>query len=196
MASSRAPKLVYLVVCIMVLTASTTKAAIQCNQVVNTLTPCVPYVIGNGGLTQDCCNAIKGLNNAASNTPDRQGVCRCLKSTASQFGYNSRNVALAAGIPGKCGVNLPYKIDPSTDCASEADGSALLGALSKDAEGSTELYENKWLPLGQEAFCFLVPFLLGVLSTMFVASYYMPTSTMIKFLTEMMNVFDPEQGSN
>uniref|UniRef100_A0A6N2K9M2 Non-specific lipid-transfer protein n=1 Tax=Salix viminalis TaxID=40686 RepID=A0A6N2K9M2_SALVM len=100
----------------MVMAASTAKAAISCNQVVSALTPCISYVVSNGALTQQCCQAIKGLNSAAQTTPDRQGVCTCLKNTASQFAYNSRNVALAAGLPGKCGVKLPYKIDPSTDC--------------------------------------------------------------------------------
>ncbi|KAI5561501.1 hypothetical protein POPTR_016G135800v4 [Populus trichocarpa] len=118
MAGPRALHLVCLVVCIMVMTASTTKAAISCNQVINTLTPCISYVVGNGALTGNCCNAIRGLNSAARTTPDRQSVCTCLKNTASQFSYNSRNVALAAGLPGKCGVKLPYKIDPSTDCKS------------------------------------------------------------------------------
>jgi hypothetical protein len=116
MAGPRALHLVCLVVCIMVMTASTTKAAISCNQVINTLTPCISYVVGNGALTDNCCNGIRGLNSAARTTPDRQSVCTCLKNTASQFSYNSRNVALAAGLPGKCGVKLPYKIDPSTDC--------------------------------------------------------------------------------
>ncbi|KAJ6746881.1 NON-SPECIFIC LIPID-TRANSFER PROTEIN 10-RELATED [Salix koriyanagi] len=116
MASSRALKFVCLVGCIMFMIASTTEAAIQCNQVVNTLSPCLYYVLGTGVLTQQCCNAIVGLNNSVSTTPDRQDLCRCLKNTASQFSFSSRNVARAAGLPGKCGVNLPYKIDPSTDC--------------------------------------------------------------------------------
>ncbi|KAF9680105.1 hypothetical protein SADUNF_Sadunf06G0085600 [Salix dunnii] len=114
MARSRALKFVCLVGCIMFMIATTTEAAIQCNQVINTLSPCLYYVLGTGALTQKCCNAVVGLNNSVSATPDRQDLCRCLKSTASQF--SSRNVALAAGLPGKCGVNLPYKIDPSTNC--------------------------------------------------------------------------------
>ncbi|KAJ6365790.1 hypothetical protein OIU76_030549 [Salix suchowensis] len=118
MASPRALKFVCLVVCAVVMAASTAKAAISCNQVVSALTPCISYVVSNGALTQQCCQAIRGLNSAARTTPDRQGVCTCLKNTASQFAYNSRNVALAAGLAGKCGVKLPYKIDPSTDCKS------------------------------------------------------------------------------
>uniref|UniRef100_A0A6N2K7N7 Non-specific lipid-transfer protein n=1 Tax=Salix viminalis TaxID=40686 RepID=A0A6N2K7N7_SALVM len=116
MASPRSLKFVCLVVCAVVMAASTAEAAISCNQVVSALTPCISYVVSNGALTQQCCQAIRGLNSAAKTTPDRQGVCTCLKNTASQFASNSRNVALAAGLPGKCGVKLPYKIDPSTDC--------------------------------------------------------------------------------
>lgn len=62
-----------------------------------------------------CCNGIRGLYNAAQTTPDRQSACNCLKSLTN--GYTSAEIAKAARLPAQCSVHLPYRIDPSTDCA-------------------------------------------------------------------------------
>ncbi|KAL0413792.1 UNVERIFIED_CONTAM: Non-specific lipid-transfer protein 2 [Sesamum radiatum] len=51
----------------------------------------------------------------AQTTPDRQSVCSCLKSLAGS--YKDVDLNKAAGLPGQCGVNIPYKISPSTDCS-------------------------------------------------------------------------------
>ncbi|MCH1921665.1 Mpv17/PMP22 family protein, partial [Shewanella sp. A3A] len=67
-----------------------------------------------GGLTQGCCNGVKGLNNAARTTADRQAACRCLKSLAGSI--KSLNLGTVAGVPGKCGVNVGFPISLSTDC--------------------------------------------------------------------------------
>ncbi|KAL6998274.1 hypothetical protein U1Q18_008400, partial [Sarracenia purpurea var. burkii] len=54
------------------------------------------------------------LNNAARTTPDRQAACRCLKSSVGAV--KGVNIGLAGSLPGKCGVNIPYKISLQTDC--------------------------------------------------------------------------------
>ncbi|KAJ0734860.1 putative plant non-specific lipid-transfer protein/Par allergen [Helianthus annuus] len=55
------------------------------------------------------------IMHAAKLTPDRQTACGCLKSVyASNSGIN---LGFASNLPGKCGVNIPYKISPSTDCS-------------------------------------------------------------------------------
>lgn len=120
--------------------------AIECTDVVRYITPCNPYVTGRGAigtlfffliiyceckcnlriiimdsltsmvtLLGLCCNGIQGLYGAAQSTPDRQSVCNCLKSLTND--YSSDEIYKAAGLPHQCGVNLPYKIDPSTDCS-------------------------------------------------------------------------------
>ncbi|KAL3622715.1 hypothetical protein CASFOL_032055 [Castilleja foliolosa] len=89
------------------------EAAIGCGTVVSYLGPCIPYVTGQGPLGS-CCGGVKGLYSAASTTPDKQSVCNCLKSLASSYNVD---LGKAAGLPGQCGVNVPYKISPSTDCA-------------------------------------------------------------------------------
>ncbi|KAF5737288.1 non-specific lipid-transfer protein 3-like [Tripterygium wilfordii] len=109
-------KLVFLM--LMVTSAPVTEASVSCNQVVNYLTPCVPYVTNGGTPPSQCCNGVRGLYNAAQTSLDRQGVCKCLKAVLNGVPYSPRNLALAAGLPKQCNVNVPYKIDPSTQCDS------------------------------------------------------------------------------
>lgn len=90
--------------------------AITCGQVTSALAPCVAYIRAGGGgaVPAPCCSGISSLNNAAKTTPDRQQACTCIKSAAAAV--TGINFGLAAGIPGKCGVNIPYKLSPSIDC--------------------------------------------------------------------------------
>ncbi|XP_061370728.1 non-specific lipid-transfer protein 1-like [Gastrolobium bilobum] len=115
MASSMVVKVACLAVMCIVLCLPLTQAALSCGQVVTTAAPCVAYLKGSSGgaVPGPCCNAIRTLNSAKT-TPDRQAVCRCLKPTVLNLpGLNPNNLA---GLPGKCGVNLPYKVTPSIDC--------------------------------------------------------------------------------
>ncbi|KAA0025399.1 non-specific lipid-transfer protein 1-like [Cucumis melo var. makuwa] len=95
----------------------TTEATVTCNQVVSNLSPCISYVTGGGSPSFNCCSGVRQLNKAAQTTPDRQDVCRCLKSLINGVTYNGQNVANAAALPTKCGVNLPYTINPNADCS-------------------------------------------------------------------------------
>ncbi|KAK4425039.1 Non-specific lipid-transfer protein 2 [Sesamum alatum] len=105
-------------VCMMIiaaiLVARGSEAAVSCGTVVSYMNACIPYVTGKGPLG-GCCGGVKGLYAAAKTTPDRQSVCSCLKSLAAS--YSTINLGKAAGLPGQCGVNIPYKISPSTDCS-------------------------------------------------------------------------------
>nr|AEI70826.1 non-specific lipid-transfer protein [Helianthus annuus] len=91
--------------------------ALSCGQVSSSLAPCIGYLTKGGVVPPACCSGVKSLNSAAKTTPDRQAACGCLKSAYSSIsGINSGN---AASLPGKCGVNIPYKISPGTrtDCS-------------------------------------------------------------------------------
>ncbi|OMO94059.1 Plant lipid transfer protein/Par allergen [Corchorus olitorius] len=69
----------------------------------------------NGGmLPPKCCDGVKALNGMAKTTPDRQTACRCLQTAAKTIKGIKPN--LAEGLPGKCGVSIPYKISTSTNC--------------------------------------------------------------------------------
>ncbi|TMW82907.1 hypothetical protein EJD97_003962 [Solanum chilense] len=88
--------------------------ALSCGQVTSGLAPCLPYLQGKGPLG-GCCSGVKGLLGAAKTPADRKAACTCLKSAASAI--KGIDVGKAAGIPSACGVNIPYKISPSTDCS-------------------------------------------------------------------------------
>ena len=111
-------KALCVMVAFMVLSAPYTEATISCGQVVTNLAPCLGYLRSGGQIPGPCCNGVKSLNAAAKSTPDRKAACGCLKSAYSANpGLNAAN---AAGLPGKCGVNIPYKISPNTDCSKYA----------------------------------------------------------------------------
>lgn len=90
------------------------ESAVNCGQVASGVAPCLGYLRNVAPLTPTCCSGIRALNGAARTTADRQTICKCLKAAAG----NIRGVSLpiASGLPGRCGVRIPYKISPSTDC--------------------------------------------------------------------------------
>ncbi|KAF7845221.1 lipid transfer protein [Senna tora] len=117
MASSMVVKVVCLgVVVCMVLGAPLAHGAITCGQVASTLLPCVSYLRNPGAtVPSPCCAGVQALNNQAKTTSDRQAACKCIKQIIQSI--PNLNPNLLANLPGKCGVNLPYKISPSLDCS-------------------------------------------------------------------------------
>ncbi|GER43250.1 non-specific lipid-transfer protein [Striga asiatica] len=105
-------KILKAVVCILAVVSSAVSVdALGCTQVAQYLSPCIPYVMGQGPIG-NCCGGVKGLYSAAGTSADRQDVCKCLKSMASNVDLDK-----AASLPSQCGVDVPYEISPSTDCA-------------------------------------------------------------------------------
>ncbi|KAI4356122.1 hypothetical protein L6164_000169 [Bauhinia variegata] len=100
---------------IAVMAAPITDAAISCSTITRGLAPCLSYLKGSGVLTANCCGGVKALVAAARTTQDKQAACNCLKSTAAKLG--KLNEPNAASLPAKCGVNIPYKISTSINCA-------------------------------------------------------------------------------
>jgi hypothetical protein len=57
--------------------------AISCATAILDLLPCLSFVTGDVvNPTVACCNDVKSLNAAATSTPLRQAVCRCIESVA------------------------------------------------------------------------------------------------------------------
>nr|A0AT30.1 RecName: Full=Non-specific lipid-transfer protein 3; Short=LTP3; Flags: Precursor [Lens culinaris]AAX35808.1 lipid transfer protein 3 precursor [Lens culinaris] len=104
---------VALVMC-MVVIAPMAEAAVSCGTVTGDLAPCIPYLTGGAGPTDSCCAGVKKLLAAAPTTADRQAACNCLKTAAGNI--NNLNPGNAAALPGKCNVNIPYKISTTTNC--------------------------------------------------------------------------------
>ena len=105
-----------LLVAALVLSAAPAEGAVSCGQVVGYLAPCITYAVGRARAPDGtCCSGVRSLNAAAASSADRQATCTCLKSRAT--GMAGIRPDLVAGIPSKCGVNIPYAISPSTDCS-------------------------------------------------------------------------------
>ncbi|OMO94383.1 Plant lipid transfer protein/Par allergen [Corchorus olitorius] len=102
------------ILCMALVSAPLAEGGITCPQVTSSMAACIPYLKG-GPLTQGCCNGVRNLNSAAKTTADRQAACSCLKTAANAI--SGINFGLAGELPSKCGVSIPYKISPSTDCS-------------------------------------------------------------------------------
>ncbi|KAE9610797.1 putative plant lipid transfer protein/Par allergen [Lupinus albus] len=108
-------KVACMVLICMAVVAAPIAQAVTCGQVVRNLSPCVNYLRFGGAVPATCCGGVKSLVSSAPTTADKRTVCGCLKSAVSAIpNYNDAN---AASLPGKCGVNIPYKISVSTNCA-------------------------------------------------------------------------------
>ena len=119
MGSSGAVKLAcVMVICMVVAAPAAVEATITCGQVASAVGPCASYLQKGGAVPAGCCSGIKSLNSAAKTTGDRQAACKCLKTFSGSI--PGINFGLASGLPGKCGVSVPYKISPSTDCSKYA----------------------------------------------------------------------------
>ncbi|KAI8014648.1 Non-specific lipid-transfer protein Lac s 1 [Camellia lanceoleosa] len=108
-------KLACVVLVCMVVIAPHAEAAISCGTVATSLAPCVSYLRTGGQVSTPCYNGVKSLYSATKTTVDRRTACTCMKTAAASV--TGINLSLASSLPSKCGVNIPYKISPSTDCS-------------------------------------------------------------------------------
>ncbi|KAL5203226.1 hypothetical protein ABZP36_014178 [Zizania latifolia] len=90
-------------------------AALSCSTVYNSVMPCLPYVQSGGAVPAACCGGIRSLVSAARTTADRRAACTCLKNVAAGAA-GGPYISRAAGLPGRCGVSVPFKISPSVNC--------------------------------------------------------------------------------
>jgi len=91
-------------------------ATLQCAQVAQLMTPCMPYMTGAPGMTPYgiCCNSLGVLNQLAATRADRVAACSCVKAAAA--GFPAVDFARAAGLPAACGLSISFTISPNMDC--------------------------------------------------------------------------------
>ncbi|XXG42768.1 hypothetical protein AAC387_Pa01g2961 [Persea americana] len=99
------------------------EAAMSCGQIVTALTPCIPYSRDGGTVPHACCAGFQGVIAESKANPDLQAACRCMKNFIEST-VPRMKVALVNSIPGKCGVNLPWKFGPSLDCSGYSSSSS------------------------------------------------------------------------
>ena len=107
------PRVLCVIVACMVVVAQYAEA-ITCGQVTSSLVACFGYLSKGGPVPPTCCKGVVGLNNAAKTIVDRQITCGCLKGIL--VATPGINVGNAASLPGKCVVNIPYKVASTIDC--------------------------------------------------------------------------------
>ncbi|XP_062181021.1 non-specific lipid-transfer protein 1-like [Phragmites australis] len=90
-------------------------AAVSCSTVYNTLMPCLGYVQNGGTVARACCAGIQRLVSGGRSRDDRRAICTCLKNVAAGAA-GGPYISRAAGLPGRCGVPLPYKLSPNMNC--------------------------------------------------------------------------------
>ncbi|WVZ88276.1 hypothetical protein U9M48_034813 [Paspalum notatum var. saurae] len=101
---------------LLVAAAAPGTVAVTCGQVVGYITPCLSYAMGRAAAPGPaCCAGVRSLADAARTAADRQATCNCLKQATA--GMGALKPDLVAGIPAKCGVNIPYPISRTTDCS-------------------------------------------------------------------------------
>ncbi|XP_038988319.1 non-specific lipid-transfer protein 1-like [Phoenix dactylifera] len=115
MARSGSPLALVAVLAVLLVAAPHSANAITCGQVASGVSGCISYARSGGSIPPNCCSGVRGLVSSAKTSADRRTVCNCLKRTASSI--SGLKPGLVAGIPGKCGVRIPYTISPSTDCS-------------------------------------------------------------------------------
>ncbi|XP_059639577.1 non-specific lipid-transfer protein 1-like [Cornus florida] len=106
------------VMCMVVVAVATSlhaEASLSCGQVEGSMSNCLGYLKNGGTVSPACCGGVKSLLRMAKSTTDRQDACRCLQDAAKKI--PGINPGFASSLPGKCRVNIPYKISPSTDCS-------------------------------------------------------------------------------
>ncbi|KAM7263408.1 hypothetical protein ACFE04_001091 [Oxalis oulophora] len=98
------------------LATTSTEASVSCTTVTSDLSACYSYLTNGGTPSSSCCSNIQSLYGSATTKEDAQGICTCLKQLYSTYG-SYINLTYAEDVATKCGVNVPYKISPSTDCS-------------------------------------------------------------------------------
>ncbi|KAK9067782.1 hypothetical protein SSX86_011893 [Deinandra increscens subsp. villosa] len=91
------------------------ESGVTCKLVVSSLTPCTTYLIRGGQVPTRCCNGVKLLYKDAVTKPDRQMACRCMEQAAKLL--PAIKIKYAGDLPGKCDVDVPYKITPTFNCS-------------------------------------------------------------------------------
>ncbi|KAH1108275.1 hypothetical protein J1N35_012043 [Gossypium stocksii] len=91
------------------------KATISCEEVVNLVRPCAPYIMtGIGSPTVACCNSLDQLRKSATTTADKQQACQCAKDAATSFPMI--NEQAAASLPAICKIHIDFPISKNINC--------------------------------------------------------------------------------
>ncbi|XP_060176361.1 non-specific lipid-transfer protein 2-like isoform X2 [Lycium barbarum] len=110
-------KMVGKIVCFMVLcmvVVAPHAEAVTCDEIHVGAVGCLPYVQNRGPL-EGCCGTIESLMKLLKTPQDRKIAGSCVKTALNTI--EGIDFGKAAGLPGICGINVPFKGSPSVDCS-------------------------------------------------------------------------------
>ncbi|CAI0382884.1 unnamed protein product [Linum tenue] len=100
------------------LSAGPAVAEVKCNQVVQSLIPCIPYLttVGSGATpSAGCCDGVRKLKKMAQSPGDKRATCECVKQAAGKYSQGIKP-EVAAQLPKLCAVEISVSISKDTDC--------------------------------------------------------------------------------
>lgn len=91
-------------------------AAVDCAKALATLTPCRPFLLGEGPDKPCtlCCMAVQLVYKMAGSTKDRRELCTCFVKAAHSIGVKPER---AKELPHDCDISLPFPIVPDINCS-------------------------------------------------------------------------------
>ncbi|CAK7325134.1 unnamed protein product [Dovyalis caffra] len=97
--------------------AAIVNATISCEEATATLTPCIPFFLGNLPPTPSdgCCAGAQKLDKlAASSSLDRKHLCECFVSAMKSYPVKPERVKQ---LPKLCKLKITIPSDPKVDCS-------------------------------------------------------------------------------
>ncbi|KAF5794623.1 putative plant lipid transfer protein/Par allergen [Helianthus annuus] len=110
MAASMLMKMACVVVACMVVLAPHAEAAITCGTVVSNMISCLTYL-------QTGVLVLKDLTVLLATALTGSSPVAVLRVPTSPTPGSTQQMLPPASLPSKCGVNIPYKISPNSDCS-------------------------------------------------------------------------------
>ncbi|CAI0432920.1 unnamed protein product [Linum tenue] len=93
-------------------------AIVGCNDVRSKAKPCFSYAEGKGdqnAVPPAYCDGIHNISNEAKTAEDEKGICNCLKQLSDMLKKGLVDSWLQQ-IPGRCAVNVLFKLSIDADC--------------------------------------------------------------------------------
>lgn len=92
-------------------------AAIDCDTVIQEITPCSTYLTQGTPLPlkdSSCCHGVQRVYGDATTRDERRQTCTCIKNEA--INYDLNGTALQ-NLPSACGLHLSFTITKDIDCS-------------------------------------------------------------------------------
>ncbi|WCJ37330.1 hypothetical protein M5689_018478 [Euphorbia peplus] len=94
---------------------SSIMSEMSCGDAISGIHPCNNYLAGIvPKLSEDCCLAVKKINEEATTLQNRRDMCACLNKVAPMFGYKPH---IVDQLPSLCHLQVRVPIGPTIDCA-------------------------------------------------------------------------------